>query len=400
MGRSRALLGSAVVLYFLIGLEIVIMISPFAAFFYAAFNPFLLGLAHFPATRWLTAFFLPHMVLPPGFLLKTIRIGGSVLFVGGAVTFLVCAGQVYFNKLFRKGVALRGLYARIRHPQYVGLAATGLGLAILWPRFLVLALWNVMVVLYYVLARDEERRMVARFDVQYREYMERTGMFLPRAIENRLARWGGRSGGTKALLSFAVLACATIGGAFALRAYTVAMLPLWSDGPVTTLALLPGDLPMVEHRMASLLDLPDVRSRLEGSPGPFLVYFIPKDYIMQGMIADTGGEWQLYKRHHTMAMIEDWVFHPFRHLEGAHAMAHHEMASGDRGGAEAGVVRRLIFLRVEGDGDSATPAGLFAIGARRIPVFVADVDVHNVILESVRDLPADSGWGRVPTPMF
>ena len=157
-----------------------------------------------------------------------------MLFVGGAVTFLVCAGQVYFNKLFRKGVALRGLYARIRHPQYVGLAATGLGLAILWPRFLVLALWNVMVVLYYVLARDEERRMVARFDVQYREYMERTGMFLPRAIENRLARKGGRSGGTKALLSFAVLACATIGGAFALRACTVAMLPLWSDGPPPT----------------------------------------------------------------------------------------------------------------------------------------------------------------------
>ena len=79
-------------------------------------------------------------------------------------------------------------------------------------------------------------------------------------------------------------------------------------------------------------------------------------------------------------------------------MAHHEMASGDRGGAEAGVVRRLIFLRVEGDGDSATPAGLFAIGARRIPVFVADVDVHNVILESVRDLPADSLGSRSDPP--
>ncbi len=31
---------------------------------------------------------------------------------------------------------------------------------------------------------------------------------------------------------------------------------------------------------------------------------------MRGMIADTGGEWQLYKRHHTFAMIGDG-FIPF-----------------------------------------------------------------------------------------
>ena len=58
-------------MYFIIALEVLIMISPFAAFFYAALNPVLLFFAEWPATRWLTAFFLPHMVSPPGLFLQT-----------------------------------------------------------------------------------------------------------------------------------------------------------------------------------------------------------------------------------------------------------------------------------------------------------------------------------------
>jgi hypothetical protein len=95
MTQSRAVWQSIIVLYFIIGLEIVIMISPAAGFFYAAFNPVLLSLAQSPATRWLTAFFLPHMVSPPDILLQTVRVAGSILFVVGALMFFVCAGQVW-----------------------------------------------------------------------------------------------------------------------------------------------------------------------------------------------------------------------------------------------------------------------------------------------------------------
>ena len=158
--RSHPLLGVAVLMYFVIALEVLIMISPFAAFFYAVFNPVLLFLARWPESRWLAAFFLPHMVLPPGLFLKAIRVAGSVLFVGGTLIFLVCAGQVYSGKLFRRGPVSGGLYRWIRHPQYLALSLAGLGLAILWPRFLTIVLWTVMVGLYVLLARDEERRMV------------------------------------------------------------------------------------------------------------------------------------------------------------------------------------------------------------------------------------------------
>ena len=97
----RAAATGVIFFSFIVALEIVIMISPFAFFFYAIFNPFLLALNQSPVTRWLTAFFLPHMIVPPDATLKVIRILGSVFFVGGALLFLICAGQVYLGRLLK-----------------------------------------------------------------------------------------------------------------------------------------------------------------------------------------------------------------------------------------------------------------------------------------------------------
>jgi protein-S-isoprenylcysteine O-methyltransferase Ste14 len=402
VGKSYRVFGGIILLYFIIELEVLIMISPFAAFFYAAFNPFLLFLAKWPTTRWLADFFLPHMVLPPGLLLKTVRVAGSVLFVGGAVGFLLCAGQVYFKKLARRGPAVGGLYRWIRHPQYVTLALTGLGLAILWPRFLTIVLWTVMVGLYYLLARDEERRMVTHFGDSYLNYMARTGMFVPRTVEQAVGKMPfPRSAALRASVGFALIAALAVGGAFALRAYTVAHLPLWSSGRVVALSVLPGDTVMLEHRMADLLELPEVKDRLARTPGPVLVYLVPVNYVMQGMIADTDARWRLYEHHQTLGMITDWIFHPFRHLQGGHMMMHHDMGNDSAQGAPPdATVRRLIFLSIHTSRGADGPASLFAINADRTPLFFFDADIHNLLLLQLKDLGPGTGWGLVPTPMF
>jgi protein-S-isoprenylcysteine O-methyltransferase Ste14 len=401
VGKTRSLLGGVILLYFVIALEVLIMISPFAAFFYAVFNPVLLVLAKWPASRWLAAFFLPHMVLPPGLFLKAIRVAGSVLFVAGSIVFLVCAGQVYSHKLIRRGPALGGLYRWIRHPQYLALALAGLGLAILWPRILTIVLWTVMVGLYTLLARDEERRMVNQFGDRYSEYMARTGRFLPRGLEALGRRPFPRSPVLGPTIGFVILVVVAVGGAFALRAYTVARLPLWSSGRVVALAILPGDAIMLEHRMADVLELPEVTTRLAQNPSPVLVYLVPKNYVMQGMIADTDPRWRLYEHHQTLAMIGDWIFHPFRHLQGGHMMMHHDMGdTAAPGSGASATVRRLIFLRLGVAGAVATPASLFAINATRVPQFFVDVDIHNLVLLDVKDLGPGTGWGAVPTPMF
>lgn len=402
MTKGRGFFGAAIVLYFIIALEVLIMISPFAAFFYAAFNPVLLFLAHSPATRWLASFFLPHMVLPPGIFLKVVRVAGSVLLVAGAVVFLACAGQVYTHKVFRLGPALGGLYKWIRHPQYLALEAAGLGLAILWPRFLTLVLWVFMVVLYYLLAKDEERRMTKQFGEQYRQYMTQAGMFFPRAFESLVDRIPfPRSRVLRPVMGLTLLALVTIGGAFALRAYTIARLPLWSQGHVTALAILPRDTKIIDHRMEAILKLPEVRSRLDQASGPILVYVMPRQYVMQGMIADTGPRWRLYRHHQTMSMITEWVFHPFRHLQGSHMMMHHDM--GDEAthtAASGGVVRRFIFLRIASRHADGSARPLFGINSRRVPLFFADIEVHEPHVLDTSALGPGTGWGEVPTPMF
>ncbi len=65
-----------------------------------------------------------------------------------------------------------------------------------------------------------------------------------------------------------------------------------------------------------------------------------------------------------------------------------------------GMVRRIIFLRVETASGRANRADLFGVNVRRSPVFVAGVDIHNLVLRDVRDLPPGTCWGRVPTPIF
>ena len=333
-GRRLAARG-AIVLSFIVALEIVIMISPFALFFYAVFNPVLLALDRFPATRWLTAFFLPHMVISPDPVLSAIRVLGSVAFIVGAAAFLACAVQVYAGKLLRTGPATRGLYAVIRHPQYLALAVSGFGLAILWPRFLTLVLLAVMLFLYYLLARDEERRMLARYGDDYRAFMERTGMFFPRLSSSRPPRPESPRPLTsgRGLAILAALLVITVGAGFVARAYTVRHLPLESVGPVDVITITPEDLTAARDILPEVLKDPAVAAKLGAArdhPGRILAYFVPIDYTMQGMIADTGQEWKLFARHTTMRMITDYVLHPVAHLAEGHGHLRAPSATGPR----------------------------------------------------------------------
>lgn len=392
MNKTKVLGNSAIALYFIIGLEIIIMISPFAGFFYAVLNPFLLVIAKYPSTKWLSAFFLPHMVVPPDDFLKFIRIMGSVLFVSGVVVFVLCALQVYTHKFLKKGAALKGIYSSIRHPQYVALATAGLGLSILWPRFLVVVLWLIMILLYYFLSKDEEKRMLKDYPDTYREYMGKTGMFIPKAIERRLPSLNP----VGKVSVFVLISAIIIGGAFSLRYYTVKHLPLWTDSNVSALAIIPDDTMKMEHRMTDILNLEEVKSHLKDGRH-YLVYFLPANYIMQGLIANTGVEWKLYKQHHTISMITDWIFHPFRHLTKGHHSAND--MSGHSAHTTGDIVRRLIFLRIE-NVPIAAPSDLFSINARRVPVIMLDIEIHTLSVLDFKEVPQDTGWGAVPTPVF
>ena len=406
-GRRIAARG-AILLSFVVAFEIIIMISPFALFFYSVFNPILLTLNRWSATRWLTAFFLPHMIVPPDAALMTIRLLGSVLFVLGLAAFVICAIQVYASKALKSGPVRRGLYAVIRHPQYVALACAALGLAIMWPRFLTLVLLAVMLFLYYLLAKDEERRMLARYGDSYREYLKRTGMFLPRALE---ALWRADERverpvtAAKGLAIVLALLGVFLGIGFALRAYTVRHLPLQTEEDIDLIGITAEDAAAGAQLLGSIRRDPAVASRLHAaSPAPgarILAYVIPIDYAMQGMIADTGDEWKLFMQHKTIGMIAEYVLHPTAHLTEGHAGHVGLPAEGMSMHDSPAMKRRIIFIEVSSAaGPLASPRDDFGIGVKRRPLFFVDAHLHTGEVLGVKDIPLGSGWGTVPTPVF
>jgi len=76
-------------------------------------------------------------------------------------------------------LVIDGIYRYVRHPQYLGLMIITLGMLIQWPTIITLAMWPVLIVMYYRLARKEEKEAIQVFGERYVDYMQRTPMFLP-----------------------------------------------------------------------------------------------------------------------------------------------------------------------------------------------------------------------------
>ncbi len=79
-----------------------------------------------------------------------------------------------------------GIYRYVRHPQYLGLIVVTVGLLIQWPTILTIAMWPVLVLMYYRLAKREEKEALGVFGERYEDYKRHTPMFLPSMRQNKL----------------------------------------------------------------------------------------------------------------------------------------------------------------------------------------------------------------------
>jgi hypothetical protein len=209
----------------------------------------------------------------------------------------------------------------------------------------------------------------------------------------------------KAFVIFLVLLVVIVGSGFILRTYTIHHLPLVQVNRVDVITITKEDLITAKQLLLSVLQDSVIASKLqtiENSEGHrVLAYFIPIDYVMQGMIADTGGEWKLFEQHKTIGMITEYIFHPFAHLTEGHAhhpgiQVHHPSMHDS-----PSMKRRIIFIEVSASrGELTSPFDDFDINITRTPLFFVDVHLHTGEILHVQDTPAGSGWGTVPTPMF
>jgi protein-S-isoprenylcysteine O-methyltransferase Ste14 len=101
-----------------------------------------------------------------------------VLIAGGFI--LIAAGWRVLHGAQRAGrLATEGPYAHVRHPQYAGFALIMIGFFLQWPTLITGLMLPVLLIMYWRLARREEREVEAAFGEQYRQYARQVPAFVP-----------------------------------------------------------------------------------------------------------------------------------------------------------------------------------------------------------------------------
>jgi protein-S-isoprenylcysteine O-methyltransferase Ste14 len=394
--RRRWLSRIVAIVYGLVMFEVVIMISPFAFYFYAAYGPTLRWLNHSRVTAWSTGFLLPHAVFTTSSLLEFLRWSlGRYAFGLGLVAFFALAVQIYGSHLFGRRVVTSGVYGYIRHPQYLCLSISAFGLFTMWPRTIIFLLFVGMLFAYYFLARLEERRMLA-LSPGYAEYMRNTGMFLPGNPGGHLFRllFGGiHDRQLAARLAMLLSACVIFLAGAGLRAYTVSHLSRSINAPNTEIISV---YSMAPEKMRRLVALAFSDSRVQRAleyekSATLVVHILPHDYGMIGMFADIGS-------HHMRP--GNIRLSGFKYLAACLLPFLDVHQRTDIMGSD-GRQYRLVFSRVDSpDGRPVPLERIFALSAKMTPVFVADVDsVSGHVGETITP-PRRSFWGDVKMPIF
>lgn len=400
-GCDKILFFGTTLAYALIALEVLFMITPFALYFYGVYGPILEFLSSHRMTAWSVDFFLPHMV----FVSDPLLIGFSwlqMLFVIGLALFFVAAVPLYFGRLTGKGVVSFGLYARIRHPQYLFLAVSGFGLLLYWPRFIVLIFYVCMLFVYFLLARNEEWRMRRDQPGAYEEYMERTWMFLPGEPGGRLYRriFGRiRPRGAGMTLLFLTVLGLSLAAAFALRAYTLDRLPQARVGDMQLISVYPRPVEEMTRFYGLALDAQGVRQTL-AADSVHLAYLMPGDFFLTGLILQEGPRYSPAKlrrfpylrdpdsRRHSGGLVKFFRlgYKFFRTIGTTRRVYDYE---------------RIVFVEALDVRGEPVPVGRVGeVGVKRVPVLAVDIDAETLEILSLTPVSGNNAWGRLPMPNF
>lgn len=103
----------------------------------------------------------------------------SGLLILGGFLLLSSAWRVLYEAQRSHRLATTGLYAYVRHPQYLGFLLIMVGFLVQWPTIPTLLMFPVLVVMYVRLARQEEQEILAQFGDTYARYAAATPAFLP-----------------------------------------------------------------------------------------------------------------------------------------------------------------------------------------------------------------------------
>lgn len=134
---------------------------------YPALNPF----SHASGHLWIT------LLGGGAWMSVVIHVISNGLMLGGLG--LMGAGWRQIHRT-KGALVTDGVYAWVRHPQYTGLFLITVGMLVQWPTIITVLTWPALMVVYYRLARREEREAEILFGEAYTRYKGSVAMFLPR----------------------------------------------------------------------------------------------------------------------------------------------------------------------------------------------------------------------------
>lgn len=399
---QKLLIWGTTLAYCLIGIEIIIMISPFALYFYSVYAPILKFLASSRVTSWTTEFFLPHMVFLQDPLILWISYL-QIFLVIGLVLFFTAAIPLYWGRFTGRGVVTFSFYSKIRHPQYLFLAISGFGLLLYWPRFIILIFFITMLFVYYILARNEEWRMKIECPGDYDKYMAHIPMFLPGEPGGKIFRlllgwihpkWVG------ILVCYIIVMALSIAAALWLRSYTVSHLPVVYVNDVTLVPVFERPEKEVREIYNHILADSRVREFLESNREINLAYIMPGDFFLTALVTDEDRRFSndIIER---FPDILEWHEYKFKGGLGKFFRIFYNFI-GTVGGVETNYdVERFIFVSVvDFSGRPAARDELFDLGLKRRPVLLVDYDRFEEKVVNVIRTSAENKWGSVPMPTF
>ncbi len=84
--------------------------------------------------------------------------------------------RIYYSK---GKFITKGIYSKVRHPQYSGILLISFGFLVQWPTLITLILSPFLAMMYYKLAKREERDIEKKYKSEYLNYKSRVPMFIP-----------------------------------------------------------------------------------------------------------------------------------------------------------------------------------------------------------------------------
>jgi protein-S-isoprenylcysteine O-methyltransferase Ste14 len=101
----------------------------------------------------------------------------SKIIIGAGILLVIFGWYQIFNA---KGkLVTTGLYKYTRNPQYIGFLMITGGLNVQWLTIITTAIWPVLVVLYWRLAKIEEREALSKYGDAFLEYKQAVPRFIP-----------------------------------------------------------------------------------------------------------------------------------------------------------------------------------------------------------------------------